>query len=74
MLNGEKTDVEIDQNFSTSSNPVAMNTELHRKQIQNLVNAAKGIEPLLIDAREGRKAVKIIEEIYNISKKLKEEK
>jgi len=55
------------------SNPGGANnpsvpTNLHRKQIQNFINAVKGTEPLLVDAHEGKRAVKTVCEIYKISK------
>lgn len=71
MLNGEKTVFEeVQKDESSSSNPAAIDCSLHIKQITNLINAINGKEPLLIDAHEGRKAIRIIEDIYNFSKTL----
>ena len=36
----------------------------HNSQIQNFIQAVYGKEPLLIDAREGLRAVRLIEQIY----------
>jgi len=48
---------------STSSDPFAMSHEMHTVQITNFVKAVKGEEKLFIDCNEGKKAVKLIEDI-----------
>lgn len=50
---------------NSSSIPDSIGYEKHARQIKNLINAISGTEELLIDAFEGRKAVSLIEEIYN---------
>ncbi len=50
--------------LGTASDPTAMSYFLHAKQIENFIGAVTGREKLLIDAREGRRAVALIEEIY----------
>ena len=52
----------------TASNPAAMSYALHAMQIENFIGAINGNEKLLIDATEGKKAVKIIEDIYSFDK------
>ncbi len=72
MLNGEKTVIEeTNTEIGSASDPTALDFEMHKKQITNLINAINGVEPLLIDAKEGKKAIKIIEAIYNSSKESK---
>jgi len=45
----------------------ALDSSLHMLQIQNLISTIHGETPLLIDAAEGRKAVKLILDIYQSS-------
>ncbi len=47
----------------------ALGHELHAMQLQNLLDAIEGRAPLLVDAHEGRKAIRIIEDIYTSSNK-----
>ncbi len=48
----------------TSADPAAMSCEQHRLQLQNFVGAICGTEPLLIDSVQGKRAVKLVQEIY----------
>ncbi len=50
---------------ATASNPAAVQYENHALQIDNLIKAIEGSEPLLIDGREGQRAVRLIEQIYS---------
>jgi len=50
---------------TTYSDPLAMSHQFHQMQIENLVKAAWGQEPLLIDAEQGQKAIRLIREIYD---------
>ena len=69
MIDGEQVCVEFTQGeVNTSSDPAALDCGPHRRQMMNLLNAIQGKEPLLIDGNEGKKAVEIIEQIYNTSK------
>ncbi len=78
MCNGQAVDVEdADKalgNFNTSSNPAGMSSDAHRKQIENLLAAIEGKEPLFVDATEGYRAVHLINRIYQSSKELTGEK
>ena len=49
----------------TASDPAAMSYTLHAKQLDNFIKAVQGKEPLLMNAVEGQRAVKLIQEIYN---------
>lgn len=49
---------------NTSNDPSAMSFEPHASQLANMIDAIKGRARLVSDANEGRKAVKIIEDIY----------
>jgi len=53
-----------DKHISTAADPSAMDCVLHARQIRNLIRTARGEEELLVDAAEGRKAIRIIEDIY----------
>lgn len=67
MLDGKQIDLGINTvtNHDSARNHMVMETELHTRQIQNMVNAVYGSEKLYIDANEGKKAVKLICDIYN---------
>ena len=47
-----------------SSDPTKLDSDYHKLQFENLLSAIKGEGKLLIDCYEGKKAVKIIENIY----------
>ena len=47
-----------------TSDPAAIDTLVHKKQLKNFIKAVFGEEELLIDATEGQRAVKLIREIY----------
>jgi len=51
----------------TSRDAAAVQSDMHELQIRNLIRAVQGKELLLIDAVEGRKAVKLIRDIYKSS-------
>ena len=63
LIDGNKEEI-----AGTANDPSAMGYELHAKQIQNLIRAIRGEEKLLIDAREGQRAVRLITDIYEASK------
>ena len=67
VLNGETVIVRTNESHSdaTASDPLAMSNKLHKMQISNFIGAINGTEELLIDAKEGKKAVSLIEKIYN---------
>ncbi|MBK8504806.1 MAG: Gfo/Idh/MocA family oxidoreductase [Saprospiraceae bacterium] len=54
--------------ISGSSNPMAISHQLHRKQILDFANAVRTDTQPVIDGREGRKAVALIEGIYRSSR------
>ena len=54
---------------SASNDPASVSYEYHKRQLTNLISAINGEEKLLIDANEGKKAVKVIETIYQTSAK-----
>ena len=49
---------------SGASNPSAISTEGHRRQLQDLVDAIRENRPHALDGREGRKAVAFVHAIY----------
>ena len=64
----EKLDrrAEMDNQAETSANRAdAIDSSMHAMQIQNLIDAIHGRAELLMDAREGCKAIGIIEAIYH---------
>ena len=58
------TDVGEIDSLGTANDPTAMSFALHAKQIDNFIKAILGEEELLINAEEGKRAVALIEEIY----------
>jgi len=69
----EKLDIPEDQidrsrekvlDVGSHNRPDVLDSSMHARQIQNLIDAIEGRESLLIDAGEGRKAIRIIEDIY----------
>lgn len=65
VINGE-TVIENGANVTTNTaaKPDNMSHNNHALQIENFVNSLLGKEELLIDANEGRKALSLIEKIY----------
>ncbi|MTI15743.1 Gfo/Idh/MocA family oxidoreductase [Rhodobacteraceae bacterium RKSG542] len=55
-----------------ASDPSAIDFRLHEAQFQNLIDHLSKDVPLIIDSYEGRKAVAIIEAIYQSAKERKE--
>ncbi len=50
---------------NTASDPSAMNSALHAQQIGNFIGAIQGQQALVMTAKEGGRAVALIEAIYN---------
>lgn len=69
LIIGDKTLINSDSlpKKGSVSNPADMSSEGHARQIANFINAVSGKEELLIDAREGQRAVKLIEQIYKFN-------
>ncbi len=67
LVDGKEVSGEALNDAGTSRDPAAINCEMHRQQIQNLLAAVRGEEALLVDAREGKKALRLIEAIYRSS-------
>ncbi len=53
--------------LASCSRPEAIGCAMHVLQLANLIAAARGEEALLVDAAEGKKAVQIIQGIYQAS-------
>lgn len=69
MIHGEEIEVEKKHSgINTASDPAALQSHNHETQIRNLLAAAEGKEELLVDCREGRRAVRVIESIYRSSR------
>ena len=56
-----------EEQMTGSSNPMNISLQGHILQLSNVVNAITKDEPLLVDAREGRKSLEIILGIYKSS-------
>ena len=67
-IDGKEADISgRSSDISTASDPALLDCRMHALQIANLAAAIRGEEELLIDAAEGRKAVKIIRDIYALA-------
>jgi hypothetical protein len=69
MIDGKEEAVADFDVSNTSSDPAALRSAMHQLQIENLICAMKGEERLLIDGKESKRAVRVIEEIYRSSKR-----
>lgn len=69
MINGEETLVDNTPILSPSGNPSDLSVSMHRMQIKNLIDAIGGKAELVVDAREGKRAVEVIEKIYLSARK-----
>lgn len=68
MIDGQEQAVADFDVIATASDPSAVQSAMHKLQIENLIDAIEGKKKLLINCKEGRKAVRVIEEIYQSSK------
>ncbi|MCL6270422.1 Gfo/Idh/MocA family oxidoreductase [Sansalvadorimonas sp. 2012CJ34-2] len=55
---------ELGESGGGVSDPAAIDNQLHTAQFQNFIDHLNGEDDLAIDAKEGRKAVEIVEAIY----------
>lgn len=53
--------------FQSANNPAIPDCSRHMTQIGNLMDAVRGKAKLLVDGREGRRAIRLITEIYKSS-------
>ena len=53
--------------FKASGSPAVPDCTRHLRQLNNFVDAIEGKAPLIVDGKEGKKAVRIITEIYRTS-------
>lgn len=65
MVEGKEVEVGAFEKSNTASDPTALASAMHQKQIENLLLAIEGKAQVLVDCSEGKKAVKIITDIYN---------
>ena len=64
MVNETEVHSEPIKESGTANDPTKVGSYMHMLQIKNLIAAIRGEEKLLVDCHEGRKAIRIIEEIY----------
>lgn len=66
ILKGEDCTESAEAKVSgTASDPTAMDSALHAQQIANFIGAIQGQQELVMTAKEGGRAVSLIETIYN---------
>ena len=65
MVEGKEVKLDAFEKSNTASDPTALASAMHKKQIENLLLAIDGKAQVLVDCSEGKKAVKIITDIYN---------
>ena len=68
MVRGVEEQQELITVSGTAGDPLAMTCALHRCQLENFVLAMNGEAELLINCHEGRRALRIIEDIYRSEK------
>ena len=68
VIDGKEIEVQAKVSINSASDPAALDIGMHTRQLTNFVRAIFGEEKLLIDGDEGKKAVKIITDIYASSK------
>lgn len=67
MIDGVEQPLAEVGEVGTAGDPNAVKCDGHRKQIRNLIAAVFGEEKLVIDCYEGKKALRLIKEIYRTS-------
>lgn len=65
VIDGKVIIDEAVEKRGASGDHTIMDTTFHAMQLQNLVDAAEGMTPLFIDGREGRRALKLIKDVYS---------
>lgn len=60
IIDGDNSELIVD----TANDPTKLRCGLHMLQLKNFIGAINGTETLISDCYEGKKALKIIEEIY----------
>ena len=64
MIDGKEIEIKNKEHVSTSSNPKSTGIFMHKRQIVNFINAILGKEELISNCYDGKRAVKIIKDIY----------
>lgn len=64
MIRGEEIPTNVVDGVGTANDPSNLKSEMHAMQISNLLAAVEGKESLLVDCHEGRRAIALIESIY----------
>lgn len=64
MIDGKEIEVDTKEHVSTSSDPKTTGIFMHKRQLLNFINAILGKEELINDCYDGKRAVKIIKDIY----------
>lgn len=64
MIDGVEQGIIAQTKIQTASDPTKVQPDEHKKQLENFIKAILGEAELLVDCREGRKAVNTIEKIY----------
>ena len=64
--------INLDEQISGSSDPMAISHQLHKEQIEEMVHAVNNNLSLRIDGREALKSIQLIEAIYESAKTGKE--
>ncbi len=65
MIEGKEVELKAFEKSNTASDPTAVASAMHQKQIENLLFAIDGKAKVMVDCNEGKKAVKIITDIYS---------
>lgn len=68
MVNGAMVDLGELNFTSTANDNTVMDYRMHKAQFENFLNGIEGKEKILVDCYEGKKALAIIQTIYQTSK------
>ena len=63
IIDGDNSEAIVD----TANDPTKLRCGLHKLQLKNFIAAINGTETLISDCYEGKKALTVIEKIYNIT-------
>ena len=65
LLRGQACSRDEQRYINTASDPGKLDCTLHARQLQNMVRAIRGTEPLQVGTADGRRAVELIRQICN---------
>ena len=68
VINCQEVDIGQLELTSTASDHTVMDYTMHKSQLTNFINALDGKEDLILGAKEGKRALEVIEKVYTTAK------